>query len=372
MRRTSSSGTALDGTGDLQPALLTRTSTSPAASAAFDRRRSSTSSASVCATSRSSSVSRQGWEGHRRGLARQLDQLARPMPVEQPVIRTLLMTYGLPVRFPGLLRSATYAGRPRTSSPPRASGRSRRLDLVRAGVDLEDLGVPAELLHLELGHVAVAPEQLDGLERDLHGRLGRVELAGGGLGQVHALAVGHHLIWRNTSSRGSAGPPRSWPAMMSWNSMGLPNCTRSLAQWVQSSRHRSTMPRAMAAAPVRSVVNVFLAADRSGTSSVSPSSRQAPTRTSARKSCPVGDECSPILRSGGDCSRPGIRSPGTKLSTFRSSGGLLSSSLQDEHDGVGVGPVGDEGLRAVQEVLVLVAGRWTAWSRRRQSRSPAR
>ena len=44
------------------------------------------------------------------------------------------------------------------------------LDLVGAGVDLEDLGVPGELLDLELGHVAVAAVQLDGLHRHLGGR----------------------------------------------------------------------------------------------------------------------------------------------------------------------------------------------------------
>ena len=38
---------------------------------------------------------------------------------------------------------------------------------VGAGIDLQHLGVARELLHLVLGHVAVAAEQLHGFERDL-------------------------------------------------------------------------------------------------------------------------------------------------------------------------------------------------------------
>ena len=43
---------------------------------------------------------------------------------------------------------------------------------------------------------------------------------------------------------------------------------------------------------------------------------------------PVGDECSPILRSGFDCSRPGIPLSSTNCTTLRSAGALPSSSLQ--------------------------------------------
>ena len=43
---------------------------------------------------------------------------------------------------------------------------------------------------------------------------------------------------------------------------------------------------------------------------------------------PVGDECSPILRSGFDCSSPGMPLSSTNCTTLRSSGGLPSSSLQ--------------------------------------------
>ncbi len=53
-----------------------------------------------------------------------------------------------------------------------------------------------------------------------------------------------------------------------------------------------------------------------------------PTRTSVRNSSPVGDECMPILRSGLDCSRPGMPESSTKLRILRSAGGLPSSSLQ--------------------------------------------
>ena len=47
------------------------------------------------------------------------------------------------------------------------------LDLVGAGVDLQDLGVAGELFDPVLAHVAVAAEKLHGFERDL-GR-GRAE-----------------------------------------------------------------------------------------------------------------------------------------------------------------------------------------------------
>ena len=57
-------------------------------------------------------------------------------------------------------------------------------------------------------------------------------------------------------------------------------------------------------------------------------SRSRPTRTSLRNSSPVGDECIPILRSGFDCSRPGIPRSSTNVRILRSAGGLPSSSLQ--------------------------------------------
>ena len=43
---------------------------------------------------------------------------------------------------------------------------------------------------------------------------------------------------------------------------------------------------------------------------------------------PVGDECRPILRSGFDCSRPGMPLSSTNCTTLRSAGALPSSSLQ--------------------------------------------
>src|SRR5262245_11421105 len=51
------------------------------------------------------------------------------------------------------------------------------LDLVRALVDLRDLGVAHVLLDRVILHVPVAAEELDGVRRDLHGRVGREELA---------------------------------------------------------------------------------------------------------------------------------------------------------------------------------------------------
>ena len=90
------------------------------------------------------------------------------------------------------------------------------------------------------------------------------------------------------------------------------------------------IPSAIAATPERSIENVSLAPSRppAGTSSVSPISRSLPTRTSVRNSSPVGDECMPILRSGFDCSRPGMPLSSTNDRILRSSGGLPSSSLQ--------------------------------------------
>src|SRR5689334_673398 len=81
-----------------------------------------------------------------------------------------------------------------TSCLPEETPRDLRyLDLVRPRIDLQHLGVAAELLDLELGHVAVAAEELHGLERDLHRGLRRVELARRGLGEVHLPSGRRHL-----------------------------------------------------------------------------------------------------------------------------------------------------------------------------------
>ena len=92
------------------------------------------------------------------------------------------------------------------------------------------------------------------------------------------------------------------------------------------------MPSAIAATPDRSMTNVAFEASRPlpppYASSLSPSKRSRPTRTSSRNNMPVGDECKPILRSGFDCSSPGIPLSSTNCTTLRSPGSLPSSSLQ--------------------------------------------
>src|SRR5438067_13266608 len=56
-------------------------------------------------------------------------------------------------RGANVYRSASGRSLPRREQ---AAGDLGDLDLVRAGIDLEDLGVAAQLLDLEFGHVAVA------------------------------------------------------------------------------------------------------------------------------------------------------------------------------------------------------------------------
>src|SRR5215217_1137713 len=56
------------------------------------------------------------------------------------------------------------------------SGDDEFLDLVRALVDLRDLRVPHVALDRVLGDVAVAAEDLHGLDRDRHGGVGGEEL----------------------------------------------------------------------------------------------------------------------------------------------------------------------------------------------------
>ena len=90
------------------------------------------------------------------------------------------------------------------------------------------------------------------------------------------------------------------------------------------------IPSDMAATPERSMENVSLAPSRppDGRSSVPPIRRSSPTRTSSRKSSPVGELCMPIFRSGLDCTRPGMPESRTNERILRSAGGLPSSSLQ--------------------------------------------
>ena len=118
----------------------------------------------------------------------------------------------------------------------------------------------------------------------------------------------------------------SW---MSWKSpMGRPNWTRVFAYSTRElqallddpERHRRDAgplgrERVLRRAPRRDVLRLAEEAIR-------------PTRTSSRKSSPVGEPWSPILRSGLLCVRPGIPLSRTKLRTLRSFGSLPSSSLQ--------------------------------------------
>ena len=101
------------------------------------------------------------------------------------------------------------------------------------GVDLEHLGVARQLLDLVLGHVAVAAEELHGLECDLGGRLRRVELPRRRLGQGQLLARALHLdLAEHEVLQVEPGDLhlRASFSWMSWYSpMGLPNCTRSFA-----------------------------------------------------------------------------------------------------------------------------------------------
>src|SRR5947208_15343382 len=114
------------------------------------------------------------------------------------------------------------------------------------------------------------------------------------------------------------------------------------------------MPRDMAATPERSMEKVALASSRPPptTSSVSPKRRSRPTRTSVRNSCPVGEECKPILRRGLDCSNPRHARVEDEIEDLALLRRVALVELADEHDSVCVGAVGDEGLRAVEDVLV--------------------
>lgn len=55
------------------------------------------------------------------------------------------------------------------------------LDLVGALIDLEDLGVAEELLHGILTAVAIAAQDLDGIQSVLHGDVAGIALGDGGL-----------------------------------------------------------------------------------------------------------------------------------------------------------------------------------------------
>src|SRR5262249_13988136 len=100
---------------------------------------------------------------------------ARPSPRDPPVTSATW-----PERS---ISSATLVAR-----HEQLSGDHEPLDLRRALVDLEELGVAHELLDRVLLHVPVAAEDLDGVRRDLHARVGGEALRVGRLqGRAPAL-----------------------------------------------------------------------------------------------------------------------------------------------------------------------------------------
>ena len=168
-------------------------------------------------------------------------------------------------------------------------------------------------------------------------------------------------MWRNTrfwtfSRAISILASLSW---MSWKSpIGVPHRTRSLAYCTESFRHSSMTPRDMAATPARSVTKLDLA-----------DSRPAPPPCSC-----LAEEVVPADPHVGQeelAGRGGVEAhlaQGLRLLEARGSrvedegehravahrGVRAVVELGVEHDGVGVGAVGDPGLRAVDDVLVAV------------------
>src|SRR4051812_37757755 len=119
----------------------------------------------------------------------------------------------------------------RTASLQRPSDH-QALDLVRALVDLRDLGVAHVALHRVLADVAVAAEHLHGLDRHGHRGVGGKQLGHGGvLAAIGLVAVDlrARLVERSRAAavRVSMSASLNW---MAWNSlMGCPNWRRSRA-----------------------------------------------------------------------------------------------------------------------------------------------
>ncbi len=86
------------------------------------------------------------------------------------------------------------------------------------------------------------------------------------------------------------------------------------------------MPSAIAATPERSIEKVALAPELARLLALPPSRRSGPTLTSCRKSSPVGDEWTPILRMGFDWTSPSMPLSSTKFITFQSLRSTPSSS----------------------------------------------
>ena len=106
------------------------------------------------------------------------------------------------------------------------------------------------------------------------------------------------------------------------------------------------MPSAIAATPVRSMVNVSLAPERAGDvlgladEAVLADAHVVEEELAGRRAR-AGPSCAAAC----DCVRPGHALVEDEAETIlRSFGGVAVVELADEDDGVGVGAVGDEGL----------------------------
>ncbi len=87
--------------------------------------------------------------------------------------------FGNGIPRPAARRGAVASGR--CDLVEQAPGDDDSLDLVRALVDLGDLGIPHHALDREVPRVAGAPEELDGIGGHAHGRVRREQLRHGGL-----------------------------------------------------------------------------------------------------------------------------------------------------------------------------------------------
>src|SRR2546427_102318 len=83
--------------------------------------------------------------------------------------------------------SGKTPGAPARSATGLAAGKGTRdddaLDFTGAFIDLRDFGVAEQFLDGEIPHVSIPAEQLHGLRRDPHRRLGREQFSHAGVGR---------------------------------------------------------------------------------------------------------------------------------------------------------------------------------------------